>query len=281
LFKFCTFCIVPFVRGRAISRSWEDIKSNIEEVVKFGFKEIVLTGVNIGRYKYDDLNFEDLVEKILNIPGDFRVRISSIEPEGFGEKLFNLFSHPKLMPHLHLCIQSGSDKILKNMRRNYTVEDFRQMVTKIRKRIPDFNFTTDIMVGFPDETDEDFKYSLDAVEEFGFSHIHTFKYSIRKGTRAERMPNQIPERIKTERSAIIRNLAEKHKNKYRSSLIGKTQNVLVEKIDESGFANGYGEYYVPIKFKAINKTKHNDLAKVKIIDIEEREDPNLIGKVSE
>ncbi|MCD4663639.1 MAG: MiaB/RimO family radical SAM methylthiotransferase, partial [Bacteroidales bacterium] len=161
--NYCTFCIVPFVRERAISRPWEEIKLNIEEVLKFGFKEIVLTGVNIGRYEHKGLNFEDLVEKILNIPGDFRVRISSIEPEGFGEKLFNLFTHPKLMPHLHLCIQSGSDKILMKMRRNYTVDDFRQMVNKIRKRIPDFNFTTDIMVGFPDETEKDFKYSIDSV----------------------------------------------------------------------------------------------------------------------
>jgi threonylcarbamoyladenosine tRNA methylthiotransferase MtaB len=198
--NFCTFCIVPHVRGRASSRSWENIKSNIEEVLKFGYKEIVLTGVNIGRYERDGITFEELIEKILNIPGDFRIRISSIEPEGFGDKLFNLFSHPKLMPHLHMCLQSGSDKILLKMRRQYTVDEFKTMVHKIKKKIPDFNFTTDIMVGFPGETEEDFQETCKVSEQLGFSHVHTFKYSIRKGTRAERMPDQVHEKIKTERS---------------------------------------------------------------------------------
>jgi len=215
----------------------------------------------------------------LAIPGDFRVRISSIEPEGFGDKLFDLFSHPKLTPHLHLCIQSGSDKVLLKMRRTYTVDEFRQMVEKIRECIPDFNFTTDLMVGFPGETEEDFQLSIKAAEEFGFSHIHTFKYSIRKGTRAERMPDQIPEKIKTLRSAIVREIAENNKYKYRSSFIGKQQTVLVEKIDKDGFASGYGEHYISIKFKANKNTITNDFFLVEIIDIENGEDPHLIGKI--
>ncbi len=277
--NFCTFCIVPFVRGRAASRPWKDIEKNIKEVLNYGYKEIVITGVNIGRYDADGMNFEDMIEKVLDIPGDFRVRISSIEPEGFGDKLFNLFSHPKLTPHLHLCIQSGSDKILMKMRRTYTVDDFRQMVTKIRNRIPDFNFTTDLMVGFPDETEEDFKKSIEAVNEFGFSHIHTFKYSVRKGTRAERMTGQIPEKVKTRRSAIVREVAEKNKRKYRSSFIGKQQTVLVEKIDGNGTASGYGEHYIPVKFKAGKTTQRNEFSTVEIIDIEKGEDPDLIGNL--
>ncbi len=277
--NFCTFCIVPFVRGRAASRPWKDIKENIEKVLEYGYKEIVITGVNIGRYNTDGMNFEDLIEKILDIPGDFRVRISSIEPEGFGEKLFNLFGHPKLSPHLHLCIQSGSDKILMKMRRTYTVDDFRQMVNKIRSRIPDFNFTTDLMVGFPGETEEDFQLSLAAAEEFGFSHIHTFKYSVRKGTRAERMPDQIPEKIKTERSVVVRELAEKLKNQYRRSFIGKKQKVLVEKIDNQGIASGYGENYVPVKFQSGDQTRVNGFETVEITGIENGEDPDLIGKL--
>jgi len=275
--NFCTFCIVPHVRGRAISRSWEDIKSNIEEVLKFGYKEIVLTGVNIGRYEHDGLNFEDLVEKILDIPGDFRVRISSIEPEGFEDKLFNLFSHPKLMPHLHMCLQSGSDKILLKMRRQYTVDEFRGMVNKIKSKIPDFNFTTDIMVGFPDEIDEDFMKTCKVSKELGFTHIHTFKYSIRQGTRAERMPDQIPEKVKTERSNIVRELAEENKRKYRSSFKGKTQTVLVEKINSKGIATGYGEYYIPVKFKADKNTRLKDFKKVEIIGIEDKEDPSILA----
>jgi len=268
---------VPHVRGRAISRSWKDIKSNIEEVLKFGYKEIVLTGVNIGRYEHDGLNFENLVEKILEIPGDFRVRISSIEPEGFGDKLFNLFSHPKLMPHLHMCLQSGSDKILLKMRRQYTMDEFRGMVNKIKSKIPDFNFTTDIMVGFPGETEEDFQETCKAIQEFRFTHVHTFKYSIRQGTRAERMTEQVPEKIKTERSTIVRNISEENKRKYRSSFIGKTQSVLVEKINSNGIASGYGEFYIPIKFKADENTRSKDFRNVEINDLEDKEDPSILA----
>jgi len=275
--NFCTFCIVPHVRGRAISRSWEEIKSNIEEVLKFGYKEIVLTGVNIGRYEHKGLTFENLVEKILEIPGNFRVRISSIEPEGFGDKLFDLFSHPKLMPHLHMCLQSGSDKILLKMRRQYTVDEFRGMVNKIKSKIPDFNFTTDIMVGFPGETIEDFQETCNLVMEIGFTHVHTFKYSVRKGTRAERMPEQVPEKIKSERSSIVRDIAENNKRKYRSSFIGKTQSVLVEKINSKGIASGYGEFYLPVKFKIDKDTRLKDFRNVEIIGIEDKEDPSILA----
>jgi threonylcarbamoyladenosine tRNA methylthiotransferase MtaB len=265
--NFCTFCIVPHVRGRAVSRPFKDIENNIWQVLDFGYKEIVLTGVNIGRYELDGMNFEDLTEKILSIPGEFRVRISSIEPEGFGDKLFGLFQNPKLAPHLHLCLQSGSDKILLAMRRQYAVDDFRAMVRKIRGKIPDFNFTTDIMVGFPGETEKEFQETCKVTEEIGFSHVHTFKYSIRKGTRAERMPDQVPEKIKTERSQVIRELAEENKRKYRNSFIGKTQNVLVEKIDGSGYAKGYGEHYFPVRFKADDSTHLKDFRKVRIESI--------------
>jgi len=262
--NFCTFCIVPHVRGRAISRPFKDIEKNIRQVLDFGYKEIVLTGVNIGRYGLDRMNFEDLTEKILEIPGDFRVRISSIEPEGFGDKLFGLFKNPKLTPHLHLCLQSGSDKILLAMRRQYTVDEFRGMVDKIRTRIPDFNFTTDILVGFPGETEKEFQETSRVTEEIGFSHVHTFKYSIRKGTRAERMPDQVSEKIKTERSLIIRDIADSNKKKYRSTFITKEQDVLVEKIDASDIAKGYGEHYFPVRFKADKHTQIKNFRKVRI-----------------
>lgn len=275
--NFCTFCIVPFVRGRAVSRTYTDIEKNIREVIDFGYKEIVLTGVNIGRYQSGGLDFEGLVEKILEIPGDFRVRISSIEPEGFGDRLFRLFSHPKLTPHLHMCLQSGSDRILLKMRRQYTVGEFTGMVDKVRAVVPGFNFTTDIIVGFPGETEEDFTETCRVADETGFSHIHTFKYSVRKGTRAERMPDQIPEKIKNERSAVIRTIAEKHKRLYRSSFIGKEQTVLVERIDSKGFAGGYGEHYIPVRFKADGETKIRGFRKVRISGIESGNDPRLNG----
>jgi threonylcarbamoyladenosine tRNA methylthiotransferase MtaB len=275
--NFCTFCIVPFVRGRAISRPFGKIRDNILQVLDFGFREIILTGVNIGRYEHDGLDFESLVEKILDIPGDFRVRISSIEPDGYGDRFLELFQHPRLMPHLHLCLQSGSDAVLLRMRRMYTLSEFRAITDKIRDRQPDFNLTTDIIVGFPGETAEDFQSTCDVVKEIGFSHIHTFKYSRRKGTRADRMPGQVPEKVKTERSEIIRRIGEENKRRYRSSLIGSTEQVLVEKISH-GHARGYGEHYVPISFPAGNAAKSSILP-VRITGIRDGEDPDLRGEL--
>jgi threonylcarbamoyladenosine tRNA methylthiotransferase MtaB len=247
--NFCTFCIIPTVRGRAVSRPVADVLESVRKTIENGFKEIVVTGVNIGRYEDGEVRFEDLLAKILEVPGDFRVRISSLEPDGFGDRFVELFSHPKLMPHLHLCLQSGSDKTLLHMRRMYDVDQFRSTINRFRSIYPEFNFTTDIIVGFPSETDEEFQQTLEAVREFNFSHVHTFKYSVRKGTRAERLENHISEKIKTERSLQIRTLSEENKEHYFNSFAGKTQEVLVEKITQ-GIANGYGQHYIPVRFKA-------------------------------
>jgi threonylcarbamoyladenosine tRNA methylthiotransferase MtaB len=248
--NFCTFCIIPKVRGRASSRPQAEIFRNIREVIDYGFKEVVLTGVNIGRYQDGDTNFEQLIEKILKLSGDFRLRISSIEPDGFSERFFGLFAHPKLTPHLHLCLQSGSESILLKMRRMYTAKQFRQMAEKLRKLYADFNLTTDIIVGFPGETEADFMQTKLMAEELAFSHIHTFKYSVRSGTRAERMDDQLTERLKNQRSAIIRKISEENKKAYISQLIGKPQRMLIERIGADGIARGYGENYIPLRLKA-------------------------------
>lgn len=274
--NFCTFCIIPKVRGRAVSRPVDDVLQNISEVIGFGFKEVVLTGVNIGRYNYMGVDFEGLVEKILNLEGDFRLRIGSIEPEGFGDRLFNLFDHPKLAPHMHLCLQSGSDKILLSMRRFYTVATFRHIVEKLRSRYPRFNFTTDVIVGFPGEEQNDMEQTASLCREVGFGHIHTFKYSVRKDTRAERMPNHIPEAEKTRRSETIRQIGEEEKQRYRRSLIGEIQTVLVEKIIQ-GIASGYGQNYVPVKFRSTSAVR-NTFVKVKLTGLETGDDPALFGE---
>lgn len=260
--NFCTFCIIPMVRGRAVSRPVADVLDSVRKTIANGFKEIVITGVNIGRYEDGEARFEDLLAQVLEVPGDFRVRISSLEPDGFGDRFVELFAHPKLMPHLHLCLQSGSEKTLLRMRRMYDVEQFRKTINQFRSVYPDFNFTTDIIVGFPGETDEEFKQTLDAVGEFNFSHVHTFKYSVRKGTRAERMENQIPEKIKTARSSKIRELSEENKHRYYQSMIGKTQNVLVEKATKTK-ASGYGDFFVPVEFEAKDIQK-NTIHSIKI-----------------
>jgi threonylcarbamoyladenosine tRNA methylthiotransferase MtaB len=273
---FCTFCIVPYVRGRAVSRPPEDIFFNIRKIIDSGFREIVITGVNISRYKFEDTGFDDLIEQILAIQGDFRVRISSIEPFGLGNKFIGLFSDPKLMPHLHLCLQSGSDSILKKMRRTYTISLFRSIIDHIKNKYADFNFTTDIMVGFPGETDDDFQATCNVAREMGFSHIHTFKYSGRAGTRAYQMTEQVPEKIKNKRSSIIREISVDNKLKYRKSIIGRIQNVLVEKVLRKT-AKGYGELYVPVEF--IHPLAHrNMIQQVLLTGMGEGEDPVLYGE---
>ncbi|MFW5644849.1 MAG: tRNA (N(6)-L-threonylcarbamoyladenosine(37)-C(2))-methylthiotransferase MtaB [Bacteroidota bacterium] len=255
--NFCTFCIIPKVRGRATSRPVNDILENIRRVTTNGFKEIVLTGVNISRYDYEGQDFKALLEKILELPGDFRVRISSIEPDGFSDDFPQLFDNPRLAPHLHLCLQSGSDSILMKMRRMYNVSTFMHIIENFRKRIPDFNFTTDIIVGFPGETDDDFDKTIQLAKDAAFSHIHTFRYSVRNGTRAARMEKQIPEKIKAERSEVIRKLSLENEIKYYKSMLGKNQRLLIENPDFKGFARGYGENYLPLRLpaKGFNKNQ--------------------------
>lgn len=261
--NFCTYCIVPRVRGRATSRPVEDILDNIRQSLALGNKEMVLTGVNISRYDYEGIGFDSLVEKILDIPGDFRVRISSIEPEGFTDKLISLFENPKLCPHLHLCLQSGSDKVLMRMRRFYTLKQFLDIIDTFRFRYPGFNFTTDIIVGFPGETEEEFRETLMVAEKIGFSHIHTFKYSRRDGTRADRLPDQVSSTIKSQRSVLVRELADTMKIAYRKQFIGKEQILLVERNSSRGGARGYGEHYLPILVKD-QKLERNSFQRVRI-----------------
>ena len=250
--NFCSYCIIPMVRGRSTSRPAEDIYHNVREVVAHGFKEIVLTGVNMGRYHDGETHFESLVEHIINIKGDFRVRVSSIEPDQFSDPFLQLFQHEKLAPHMHICLQSGSEDTLKRMHRFYTVEQFREMCHRIKSFRPDFNLTTDIIVGFPGESEETFQESCDFAREIGFSHIHTFKYSKRTGTKAASMPDQVPENVKTLRSEVMRRISLENKLKYFEQMKGSTQRLLIERIDTKGMARGYGENYIPIQIPAQN-----------------------------
>jgi threonylcarbamoyladenosine tRNA methylthiotransferase MtaB len=254
--NFCTYCIVPSVRGRAVSRPLDQVLDNVKRVVDNGFKEIVVTGVNIGRYQYENYNIEKAVEKIADLPGDFRIRISSLEPDGFGPDFHKIFEHPKMAPHLHLCIQSGSDPILLKMRRMYTAASFMDIIHRFRKHQPDFNFTTDVIVGFPGETEANFMETVKLSREARFSHIHTFRYSRRKGTRADRLEDQLEEKIKAERSEVIRKISKENRLLYMDSMIGREQRVLVEKVSPGGVAHGYGEHYLPIDFRVENSSRN-------------------------
>lgn len=276
--NFCTYCIVPAVRGHAISRPVDEIIAHAEKTIALGNKEIVLTGVNISRYKHSGVKFENLVEKIISLPGDFRVRISSIEPDGFTDRFPDLFENPKLCPHLHLCLQSGSDKVLMRMRRFYSIDQYLKLIDQFRNRYPDFNFTTDVIVGFPGETEEEFRETVDIVKKVGFSHVHTFKYSKRNGTRAERMDDQVPEKVKSERSEIIRTIAEENKLSYRSRFIGKEQTVLIERNTKRGTSKGYGENYIPMEIN--NGTlQNNTFHRVRIITVADDKDKTALAEL--
>lgn len=274
--NFCSYCIIPNVRGRATSRCDRDIYENIRQVVDHGFKEIVLTGVNMGRYQYENVNFEQLVEGILKIDGDFRVRISSIEPDNFSDRFLRLFENPKLAPHMHICLQSGAESTLREMHRHYTAAQFKAMCDRIKSAVPDFNITTDVIVGFPGETEEDFAESAEMCREIGFSHIHTFKYSVRTGTKAAAMPNQVPETVKAERSAVIRQISAENKLKYFSRMLGKPQKMLIERIMADGTARGYGENYIPLRLKAKGLEK-NSFVEVILKDVINKGDNSEMG----
>ncbi len=276
--NFCSFCIVPRVRGRAVSRPFQNIRENISKVLDAGFKEIVLTGVNIGRYEHEGMNFEKLLEKLLEIPGDFRVRISSMEPDGFGDRFLELFAHPKLTPHLHLCLQSGSENILLKMRRMYTVKTFIGMTERLRTLYPDFNLTTDIIVGFPGESEKDFKDSCRLSKEIGFSHIHTFKYSVRDGTRAARLENQVSEKIKSTRSKIIRQISLENRMAYFQKMLGKEQLILTEKSKKES-TKGYGQNYIPIILD--HKHSKNEFVQTRLTGITGDKEPVIKGLVIE
>jgi threonylcarbamoyladenosine tRNA methylthiotransferase MtaB len=179
---------------------------------------------------------------------------------------------------MHICLQSGSEDVLLKMRRMYTAIEFEEIATKLKTDYPQFNLTTDIIVGFPGETKEDFHKTVALAKKIGFGHVHTFKYSVRKGTRAERMPEQVDEKTKTDRSEIIRKLADESKYNYRKGFTGKTQKVLVEKIDKKGFATGYGEHYIPVVIEE-KGLKRNEFYDVKITGIDVGDEPVLKGRL--
>ncbi len=283
--NFCTFCIIPYVRGRATSRPLPAILDNVRRLVDLGTREVVLTGVNMGRYRDGTSDFADVVESVLELPGDFRVRISSLEPEPSGDRFIDLLGHPKMCPHLHLCLQSGSERVLLAMRRMYTLAGYLEFVERLRGRYPGFNLTTDVIVGFPGESDEDFEETARVCREVAFSHIHTFKYSRREGTRADRMPNQVSEAVKSARSERIREIGSENKRRYRRSLLGSVQTVLVETIDAAGRGRGYGEHYVPVALGAEEGQREagasivaNRFYPVRLTALEEGEEPVLVGE---
>lgn len=280
--NYCSFCIIPYVRGRAISRPLSDTVKAVEKAAESGYREIVLTGVNMSRWNDGKKSFAHLLEACLSAKGEFRLRLGSLEPDSFGDDIISLMMHDRMTPHMHLCLQSGSDKILKAMKRQYTVEKFAHIAKLLRYQKKFFNLSTDVIVGFPGESEQDFSETVALCKQLEFSHIHTFPYSRRTGTFADSMPQQVPESVKKERAEHIRKISVEGKRKFREGLINTFHEVLIEQIDtKTGFARGITANYTPVRLLLPigvppESFKNRPLA-VRIRLVEPGEDPDLIG----
>ena len=229
----CTFCIVTVARGEEVSRPVQAVIDEINALHKQGITEVILTGVHLGGYGSDlGNNLSDLIKVILAETDIARLRLGSLEPWELPEDFFKLFQNPRLMPHLHLPLQSGSDTVLRRMARRCKTEEFAAIVSQLRSQIPHFNITTDIIVGFPGETGQEWQDSFDFIKQTGFGHIHIFTYSSREGTKAATLPNQVANEIKKQRSRQLHELANDMKLKFCQDNIGNEFPVLWEGYSE-------------------------------------------------
>ncbi len=254
--QFCSYCIIPYVRGPIRSRDSKDIIREVSALSENGYKEIVLNGIHVTSFG-KDLGKEDalisLIEDINGINGIERIRLGSLEPsiitESFMQRLSKLH---KACDHFHLSLQSGSDTVLERMNRRYSSSEYKQKVDLIRRYMPDSGITTDIIVGFPGETDEEFNETLEFVKKINFSRIHVFKYSVREGTKAAGFENQIDEKIKSERSKRLISLADESAQDFMNHMLGKTVSVLIEKKTDNMY-EGYTANYI----RALIESKEN------------------------
>lgn len=274
--NFCSYCIIPYTRGKVRSKKCIDVIEEITALVNNGHKEIVLTGIHTGHYGADliDIDFSDLLEKICHIKGLERLRISSIEITELNDKFMDVLkNNPVIVDHIHIPIQSGCDKTLKEMNRKYDKTYFINKIKCIRDIRPNISITTDLIVGFPNESEDDFKETVNTLSEIKFAKIHVFPFSVRKGTKAEMMDNQISENIKHERVKKIIELSKKQEIEYMEKFIDK-EVVFIPEVLKDEYLIGHTGNYLLVKYKTNLELKHNGL-KVKIDRVEY---PYVIGK---
>ena len=276
--NFCTYCAIPFARGRIRSRKKENVIKEVETLAKKGIKEIVLTGIHIASFGKDfeeDYKLIDLLEDLNKIDGIERIRLGSLEPtiitDEFVKRLLKL---EKVCNHFHLSLQSGCDETLKRMNRKYTTEEFKQVTELLRKYLKDVNLTTDIIVGFPGETEEEFNITYKFLEDIAFYKMHVFKYSKRDGTVAAKMPNQVDGNIAEERSEKLIKLSEKNMKMYNEKYIGREVEVLFEEKQDE-FWVGHTRNYMVVKVKT-DKDLENLIITTKVLQNQGEE---LIGKI--
>ena len=270
--QFCSYCIIPFARGRIRSRAIDDVVNEVTGLAKAGYKEVVITGIHLSSFGTGtEFGLADLLEAVQNIDGIERIRMGSLEPqivtENFAKRVSAL---SKMCPHFHLSLQSGCDSVLVRMNRKYSIEEYTKGVEILRKYFDNPAITTDIIVGFPGETEEEFDTTLNYVDFIKFAELHVFAYSKRAGTKAAKMPGQITNAAKKERSAKLISLGLEKTKEYRMSFIGKELDVLFEErqtIDGEEYFVGFSKEYIKCMIKADDKDLSNTILKVKATEI--------------
>lgn len=267
---FCSYCIIPYARGPLRSRSLESIELEAQNLAQDGFKEIVLTGIHLGLYGHDligsDIHLSDVVTKLSTISGIQRIRLSSIEALELTDDFLDILSKmDRFCHHFHVPLQSGSDGVLRRMHRRYDLREYRDRIDRIRSLLPEVSITTDVITGFPGETEEEFNETLDFIREIGFSKLHVFPFSPKEGTPAAKMNNPIPKAIKTERSHILLDLSLELEKAYRENFVGKTKAVLFEEEVRAGIYEGLTENYIKV-WSASPRDLHNQLLPVKLVE---------------
>ncbi len=276
--RFCSYCIIPYARGRVRSRKIGNIIEEIKSIVEEGIKEVVITGIHVASYGKDfkdGTSLIDLLEEINKIDNLKRIRLSSIEPTIITEEfLARLTKLDKICNHFHLSLQSGCDETLKRMNRRYNTEEFENCIKLLRKAYKDVALTTDIIVGFPGETDEEFNKTYNFLNKIKFYQMHVFKYSPRKGTKAAEMKNQISPELKEERSKALIDLSHKNEKEYKEKFLGRTVQVLFEQ-KEGEYLIGHTTNYLKVAVD-FNKSLENTIQNVEIVNLEKE---FLVGKV--
>lgn len=273
---FCSYCIIPYTRGRVRSKNKEDVIEEVSRLVEDGYKEIVLTGIHTGRYGIDiNSSLYELLCELVKIPNIYRIRLSSIEINEVTPEIIDLYKNNKIMArHLHVPLQSGSNKILKLMNRRYNKEEFMKMIDKLRE-IEDISLTTDLIVGFPNETDDDFEETMDTLKKIHFTKIHTFPYSRRRGTVADKMDGHISGDIKKKRVHEVIELSNEYENEYYKSKIGKVYDGVVER-HNNGLVVVHTSNFIPVIIDDNDNIENNSIVNVKI---ERVEGLNVYGRV--
>lgn len=269
--RYCSYCIIPYARGRVRSRDLESIVKEVENLASNGYKEVVLTGIHVASYGKDikdsDIKLLDVIKQINDIEGIERIRLSSVEPILFTDEFVEAVSTmDKVCPHYHLSLQSGCDETLKRMKRRYTTEEYKAIVDRLKAAIPNVSITTDVIVGFPGETNEEFDKTYEFLKDIELTHMHVFKYSPRKGTPAATMENQVDPSTKHDRSEKLLQLNEENFNKFGQKMLDKEFNVLFEQKVGDNKYEGLTENYVKVIVESDNDISEQIL-KVKIKDV--------------